>query len=173
MAFYSCNSVLAIARTRFPSHFVQPVCPSPSPSLALLHLPDSHLNKTYVKNYGSKKHSYPSQSGTTALRVRARLVRKLHISASSLQQGSGEPQPEQTPEKPKVTSPQPAEDTRTKIKEGKRSYRQKIVDELKYYYNGFYLLWNDTKVAARMVWRLLHGQVLTRRERRRVGENHI
>lgn len=54
------------------------------------------------------------------------------------------------------------------IKEGKRSYRQIIMDELKYYYNGFYLLWIDTKVAARMVWRLLHGQVLTRRERRRL-----
>ncbi|KAG5194455.1 hypothetical protein MJG53_018978 [Ovis ammon polii x Ovis aries] len=55
-----------------------------------------------------------------------------------------------------------------RIKEGKRSYRQIIMDELKYYYNGFYLLWIDTKVAARMVWRLLHGQVLTRRERRRL-----
>ncbi|NXG75189.1 LETM1 protein, partial [Baryphthengus martii] len=50
---------------------------------------------------------------------------------------------------------------------GKKSLRQKIVDELKHYYNGFHLLWIDTKVAGRMVWRLLHGQVLTRRERRR------
>ncbi|NXE27786.1 LETM1 protein, partial [Ardeotis kori] len=51
---------------------------------------------------------------------------------------------------------------------GKKSLRQKAVDELKHYYNGFHLLWIDTKVAARMVWRLLHGQVLTRRERRRL-----
>ncbi|KGL83741.1 hypothetical protein N309_10375, partial [Tinamus guttatus] len=51
---------------------------------------------------------------------------------------------------------------------GKRSLRQKIVDELKHYSNGFHLLWIDTKVAARMLWRLLHGQVLTRRERRRL-----
>ncbi|NXX29644.1 LETM1 protein, partial [Nicator chloris] len=51
---------------------------------------------------------------------------------------------------------------------GKKSLRQKAVDELKHYYNGFHLLWTDTKVAARMVWRLLHGQVLTRRERRRL-----
>lgn len=43
------------------------------------------------------------------------------------------------------------------------------MEELKHYYNGFHLLWIDTKVAARMVWRLLHGQVLTRRERRRVS----
>jgi len=46
------------------------------------------------------------------------------------------------------------------------------VGELKHYYNGFHLLWIDTKVAARMVWRLLHGQVLTRRERRRVSARH-
>ncbi|KFP85132.1 hypothetical protein N311_06950, partial [Apaloderma vittatum] len=50
----------------------------------------------------------------------------------------------------------------------KKPLRQKIADELKHYYNGFHLLWVDTKVAARMVWRLLHGQVLTRRERRRL-----
>ncbi|RLV88687.1 hypothetical protein DV515_00015383 [Chloebia gouldiae] len=42
------------------------------------------------------------------------------------------------------------------------------MDELRHYYNGLHLLWTDTKVAARMVWRLLHGQVLTRRERRRL-----
>ncbi|NWT32229.1 LETM1 protein, partial [Cardinalis cardinalis] len=51
---------------------------------------------------------------------------------------------------------------------GKKSLRQRVVDELKHYYHGFHLLWIDTKVAARMVWRLLHGQVLTRRERRRL-----
>ncbi|XP_063095917.1 LETM1 domain-containing protein LETM2, mitochondrial isoform X5 [Cavia porcellus] len=167
MTFYSCNSVLAIARTRFLSHLVQPGCPSPSPSLVLLHLPDSYLKKMYMKSCRSEEHYHPSQSGTAAVCAGTRLGQKLHTSASWLQQGSGEPQPEQNPGKPKGTSPQPAEDTGTKIKEGKQSYRQKIVAEFKYYYNGFYLLWNDTKVAARMVWRLLHGQVLTRRERRR------
>ncbi|NXP58242.1 LETM1 protein, partial [Chloropsis cyanopogon] len=51
---------------------------------------------------------------------------------------------------------------------GRKSWRQRTVDELKHYYHGLQLLWTDTKVAARMVWRLLHGQVLTRRERRRL-----
>lgn len=50
----------------------------------------------------------------------------------------------------------------------KKSLYQRIVDELKHYYNGFRLLGIDTKIAGRMVWRLLHGQLLTRRERRRV-----
>uniref|UniRef100_A0A8C6M7B3 Leucine zipper and EF-hand containing transmembrane protein 2 n=1 Tax=Nothobranchius furzeri TaxID=105023 RepID=A0A8C6M7B3_NOTFU len=50
----------------------------------------------------------------------------------------------------------------------KISLYQRIVDELKHYYNGFRLLGIDTKIAGRMVWRLLHGQLLTRRERRRL-----
>ncbi|KAL2761962.1 LETM1 domain-containing protein LETM2, mitochondrial isoform 2, partial [Daubentonia madagascariensis] len=120
-----------------------------------------------VKNCGSKNYSHPSQSGNKVLHLQTTLIQKLHTSTCWLQEVPSKPQLEQTTEKPRVTSPQPTKETGTKIKEVKLSYRQKIVDELKYYYNGFYLLWIDTKVAARMVWRLLHGQVLTRRERRR------
>ncbi|KAF6376349.1 leucine zipper and EF-hand containing transmembrane protein 2 [Rhinolophus ferrumequinum] len=120
-----------------------------------------------MKNCGSKKYSFPSQSGNKVLHLRTRIIQKLHTSACWLQDVPGKPPLEQTPKKPQVTSPQPTKETGTKTKEEKKSYRQKIMDELKYYYNGFYLLWIDTKVAARMVWRLLHGQVLTRRERRR------
>ncbi|XP_033004306.1 mitochondrial proton/calcium exchanger protein isoform X4 [Lacerta agilis] len=54
------------------------------------------------------------------------------------------------------------------VEEGivKRSIGQRIVDELKHYYHGFRLLWIDTKIAARMLWRILHGNTLSRRERR-------
>nr|XP_048270950.1 mitochondrial proton/calcium exchanger protein [Myodes glareolus] len=48
----------------------------------------------------------------------------------------------------------------------KKSLGQKILDELKHYYHGFRLLWIDTKIAARMLWRILNGHTLTRRERR-------
>ncbi|XP_008840055.1 mitochondrial proton/calcium exchanger protein [Nannospalax galili] len=48
----------------------------------------------------------------------------------------------------------------------KKSLRQKVLDELKHYYHGFRLLWIDTKIAARMLWRILNGHTLTRRERR-------
>ncbi|XP_077000840.1 LETM1 domain-containing protein LETM2, mitochondrial isoform X2 [Tamandua tetradactyla] len=166
MAFYSCNTVLAIARARFPSHFIHLSCSSYSPSLAFLQLPDIHLNKIYRKNYGRKKYSYPTQSASKLLHLQTR-IQKLHTS-TGLQVGPCKPPPKQTTEKPEATSPQPTQETVSKIKEEKRSFRQKILDELKYYYNGFYLLWIDTKVAARMVWRLLHGQILTRRERRRL-----
>ncbi|XP_070318558.1 mitochondrial proton/calcium exchanger protein isoform X2 [Odocoileus virginianus] len=43
---------------------------------------------------------------------------------------------------------------------------QRVLDELKHYYHGFRLLWIDTKIAARTLWRILHGHSLTRRERR-------
>ncbi|XP_053168318.1 mitochondrial proton/calcium exchanger protein [Hemicordylus capensis] len=48
----------------------------------------------------------------------------------------------------------------------KKSLGQRVVDELKHYYHGFRLLWIDTKIAARMLWQILHGNALSRRERR-------
>lgn len=50
----------------------------------------------------------------------------------------------------------------------KRTLGQKVVDEIKHYYHGFRLLWLDTTIAGRMLWRVLHGNVLSRRERRQV-----
>ncbi|KTG04463.1 hypothetical protein cypCar_00010710 [Cyprinus carpio] len=50
----------------------------------------------------------------------------------------------------------------------RKSVGQRVLDEIKHYYHGFRLLGIDTKIAGRMVWRLLHGQQLTRRERRRL-----
>lgn len=126
-----------------------------------------------MKNYGSRKYSYPSQSGNEGHHSPTRIIQKLHTSACWLQKVPGEPQLEQTPPKPQETGSQPTKKTGVKTKEEKRSYRQRIMDELKYYYNGFYFLWIDTKVAVKMIWRLLHGQMLTRRDRRRVGKNSI
>ncbi|KAM5271285.1 mitochondrial proton/calcium exchanger protein [Ctenodactylus gundi] len=48
----------------------------------------------------------------------------------------------------------------------KKSLGQRVLDELRHYYHGFRLLWIDTKIAARMLWRILHGHSLSRRERR-------
>ncbi|XP_078272017.1 mitochondrial proton/calcium exchanger protein isoform X2 [Rhinoraja longicauda] len=46
------------------------------------------------------------------------------------------------------------------------SLSQKIVEEVKHYYHGFRLLWIDTKIAGRMLWRILNGHTLSRREHR-------
>ncbi|XP_063765652.1 LOW QUALITY PROTEIN: mitochondrial proton/calcium exchanger protein [Eleginops maclovinus] len=48
----------------------------------------------------------------------------------------------------------------------RRSVRQWIIDEVKHYYHGFRLLWIDTTIAGRMLWRVLNGHPLSRRERR-------
>ena len=47
--------------------------------------------------------------------------------------------------------------------------KQRIIHEVKHYYNGFRLLFIDIKVATRHLWRLLNGKSLTRRERRQVS----
>ncbi|KAL6033611.1 hypothetical protein STEG23_018554, partial [Scotinomys teguina] len=150
-----------------PSHLVCPSC-SHLPSLAFFHSPDCRLPTAYVKNFGSRKYAYPSLPGSRVHPLQTRLTQKLHTSACWLQNVPDKPQPEQIPGKPHPRSPQPPKEVETEIAEKKQSFRHKIMDELKHYYNGFYLLWIDTKVAARIVWRLLHGQALTRRERRRL-----
>uniref|UniRef100_A0A8C6V0D9 Mitochondrial proton/calcium exchanger protein n=1 Tax=Neogobius melanostomus TaxID=47308 RepID=A0A8C6V0D9_9GOBI len=48
----------------------------------------------------------------------------------------------------------------------RRTIRQWVVDEVKHYYHGFKLLWIDTTIAGRMLWRVLNGHPLSRRERR-------
>ncbi|XP_041827346.1 mitochondrial proton/calcium exchanger protein isoform X2 [Melanotaenia boesemani] len=48
----------------------------------------------------------------------------------------------------------------------RRTLRQRVLDEIKHYYHGFRLLWIDTTIAGRMLWRVLNGNPLSRRERR-------
>uniref|UniRef100_A0A3B1K7J5 Mitochondrial proton/calcium exchanger protein n=1 Tax=Astyanax mexicanus TaxID=7994 RepID=A0A3B1K7J5_ASTMX len=48
----------------------------------------------------------------------------------------------------------------------RRSLGQRVIDEIKHYYHGFRLLWIDTTIAGRMLWRVLNGNALSRRERR-------
>ncbi|XP_056281868.1 mitochondrial proton/calcium exchanger protein [Pseudoliparis swirei] len=52
------------------------------------------------------------------------------------------------------------------VKPVRRTVKQWVVDEVKHYYHGFRLLWIDTTIAGRMLWRVLNGQPLSRRERR-------
>ncbi|KAK2826739.1 hypothetical protein Q5P01_020953 [Channa striata] len=48
----------------------------------------------------------------------------------------------------------------------RRTLTQRVVDEIKHYYHGFKLLWIDTTIAGRMLWTVLNGHTLSRRERR-------
>ncbi|XP_066584131.1 mitochondrial proton/calcium exchanger protein [Prorops nasuta] len=48
----------------------------------------------------------------------------------------------------------------------KRTILQKIKGEILHYYHGFRLLGLDMKVSAKLIWRVLQGKELTRREHR-------
>lgn len=48
----------------------------------------------------------------------------------------------------------------------KKSLAVRIWDELVHYYHGFRLLFIDVKVSSGLVWRVLNGKTLTRREHR-------
>ncbi|UJR16220.1 hypothetical protein I4U23_003130 [Adineta vaga] len=56
--------------------------------------------------------------------------------------------------------------TSDKIVPKRKSLWEKIVHELKHYYNGFKLLFIETKIAFRLLRQVLNGHTLTRRERR-------
>ncbi len=57
----------------------------------------------------------------------------------------------------------------------KKPLGQRIIAELKHYYHGFRLLFIDIRVCIRLLWRVMNGKGLTRRERRQVrhGNLHI
>lgn len=55
------------------------------------------------------------------------------------------------------------------IEKPKKSLRQKIIDEALHYYHGFRLLFIDIRVSMRLVWRVLNGKSLTRREHKLVS----
>ena len=53
-------------------------------------------------------------------------------------------------------------------KEEKLPLTERIKKEIMHYYHGFRLLYLDSKVAAKLLWQVLNGKTLTRRERRQV-----
>lgn len=126
---------------------------------------ESHLNRPYLKDSESQQLPFAMQQSVGLPHSLTKPLRMLHTSACWHQELKDKPPPDQSTVK---TDNKLTKVPAGPVAEAKKSLRQRIVDELKHYYNGFHLLWIDTKVAARMVWRLLHGQVLTRRERRRL-----
>lgn len=154
------------------SHLLAHSSPPYSPAVAFVQLVNSHLTWTCVRDSENQPSLRCARLGAGLPHSPPKVVRTFHTSACLRQELRDEPPPHRSSvnqgTKPAKTPAKQVIETPV----GKKSLRQKIVDELKHYYNGFHLLWIDTKVAARMVWRLLHGQVLTRRERRRVSARH-
>ncbi|PVD29946.1 hypothetical protein C0Q70_09207 [Pomacea canaliculata] len=63
-----------------------------------------------------------------------------------------------------VTTP---DEPKTKIVP-KKSLWERVVAELKHYYHGFRLLFIDIRICIRLLWDVLNGRSLTRRERRQL-----
>ncbi|XP_047531207.1 mitochondrial proton/calcium exchanger protein [Vanessa atalanta] len=53
-----------------------------------------------------------------------------------------------------------------KKEEKKKSLKQKIMDELRHYYHGFRLLFIEVRISTTLLFRILQGHSLTRREHR-------
>ncbi|NXH43628.1 LETM2 protein, partial [Dicaeum eximium] len=134
-----------------------PLC---SPALALVQLVDSQLSWA---SRDSKSQAWPRRACLGSALPRSP-AHTLHTCTTSPGKSLPHGNPGNQGAKPaKAVAKQVAV-----APAGRKSFRQRAVDEFKHYCSGLQLLWTDTKVAARMVWRLLHGQVLTRRERRRL-----
>lgn len=155
-------------------------------SKALLHVaPSRHVSVTFSVRHSRYGYIHCYRGHNSPL-----LTRCMHNSAAWLQEKKHEDAnvspaaaaaevktdpavaaPQSQPPPVPSPYPTPVAGTVSPVQEravSKKSLYQRIGDELKHYYNGFRLLGIDIKIAGRMVWRLLHGQLLTRRERRRV-----
>ena len=51
----------------------------------------------------------------------------------------------------------------------KKTIWQRVKHEAVHYYNGFKLLYLEAKIAARLLWQVMNGKMLTRRERRQAS----
>lgn len=79
--------------------------------------------------------------------------------ATSIADGS------QTPTSPKPTPPTLKEEPKEPL--GTRVWK-KVKHEAQHYWHGSKLLAKEVRISARLQWKLLHGEILTRRERRQV-----
>ncbi|XP_053727833.1 LETM1 domain-containing protein LETM2, mitochondrial [Synchiropus splendidus] len=185
MAVFSHQVILAVTRSRGSYLLAKRKSCSTFSSKAYLHIdPPRVISTPYPTRHS--RYSYPHRNNALNCHHGATLlVRSLHssnvwhqdiksedtkttsaslddVSVAKTSSGESALQPPSTPSTPAAT---PAVLEKAVVK---KALHLRIVDELKHYYNGFRLLGIDIKTAGRMVWRLLHGQVLTRRERRRL-----
>ena len=68
----------------------------------------------------------------------------------------------------KAESPEGAPVETKAVSVPKKSLKQRVIAEVKHYYNGFKLLYMDSLVLVKYLWRRLKGETLTRREHNQV-----
>ncbi|KAJ8380023.1 hypothetical protein SKAU_G00008010 [Synaphobranchus kaupii] len=169
MAVFSSQVLFAVTRSRGSYLLSKRQCCCALPSTAYIR---------YHPDFTSRRALSARHSALTLIRdIRSSCVpaRSLHTSCMWLQDAKEKSVEDDTAKRDSTAStsppPPPAPTATPKVPDklvARKSLGQKVVDELKHYYNGFRLLGIDIKIAGRMVWLLLHGQLLTRRERRRL-----
>ncbi|XP_048114933.1 LETM1 domain-containing protein LETM2, mitochondrial isoform X1 [Alosa alosa] len=183
MTVFSSQVLLAVTRSRGSYLLSKRHGCASLPSTACIRYHSDFSNRPALVARGLR----PAYPRCTASYVRNGCIpaRPLHSSCAWLQEVKetaagaqptpGEPSPAASPPPAATASaatasgpPPPAPSKPAERAVVRKSIGQRIVDELRHYYDGFRLLGIDTKIAGRMVWRLLHGQLLTRRERRRL-----
>ena len=73
-----------------------------------------------------------------------------------------------TPQDPKPSPPAPKEDAPLVSRAWK-----KVKHEAQHYWHGTKLLVSEVRISSRLQWKILHGESLTRRERRQVNPIHV
>ncbi|XP_061551584.1 mitochondrial proton/calcium exchanger protein [Phycodurus eques] len=110
---------------------------------------------------------YPATStGTGPRRRDVPGVRQIHVSPARRDDSKVEKSLRSLKDKKKLEEGGPVYSPALDAEPVRRTLRQRVVDEIKHYYHGFRLLFVDTGIAGRMLWRVLNGHGLSRRERR-------
>ena len=61
-------------------------------------------------------------------------------------------------------------DQETAIQPTKKTLTQRFVAVVKHYYHGFRLLLSDVRISSKLLWKILKGKTLTRREHNQVSQ---
>ncbi|XP_056322565.1 LETM1 domain-containing protein LETM2, mitochondrial [Danio aesculapii] len=163
MAVFSSQVLLAVTRSRGSYLLSKRHGCATLPSTACIRYHSELLGRIAI-TARCPRQLYPNTS--SYIRPGCISARPIHSSCSWLQEAKDTPaDSEPIKSNPAASAAQPPP---TPPALPRKSLGQRVLDELKHYYHGFRLLGIDTKIAGRMVWRLLHGQQLTRRERRRL-----
>lgn len=99
------------------------------------------------------------------LRTSAWLLEKEPLKPSSKIEATVQTLKEDLKNKPTAQTPATAAPTTVVVK---KSMWEKVKDEARHYYHGFRLLFIDINISRKLIFRVLNGKSLTRREHRQV-----
>ncbi|XP_051943006.1 mitochondrial proton/calcium exchanger protein isoform X2 [Hippocampus zosterae] len=135
---------------------------SPSPRSTVAHRRSSDSGQLLCARVTPPPYAGIS-SGTKPWR---RDVRWLHASPARRDDSKVEKSLRSLKDKMKLEEGGPVYSPASDAEPVRRTLGQRVLDEIKHYYHGFRLLFVDTGIAGRMLWRVLNGHGLSRRERR-------